>query len=147
MNTWVSKDDAEHHYHTGHRSICGISDILQDMATTHHTAENPKTKCKTCMGILTSKGFFKINLDKNRNNVHEAKFLQKYRESTVGMLTRYLAAPENHKIMTMQKIRQELEGTFDGINVLDVLSMAIVSGDVKEKNGNFYPKCREEIVL
>jgi len=147
MNIWISKDGAWHHYHTSHRSICGISDILQDMANTHDTAENPDTKCKTCIGILTSKGFFKVNLDKNRNDAREAKFLQKYRTSPVSLFVRYFTSPENRTPITLKRIRHELAGQFDGINTNDILSEAIVRGDIIHENGNFYPKSQGEIIL
>ncbi len=139
MNTWISKG-AEYHYHTSHRCICNTSDILNNISKTHDTAENPDVKCKICVGILTSKGFFKINLEKNRNDAKHAKFLQKYRESPVHFMVRYLASPENN-LITIQQIRHELTGCFDGININDILAESLVRGDVTCENGNFYPKC------
>ncbi len=148
MNTWIKKDGSvQYHYHTSHRAICHISDVLQDVAKTHHTAENPDVKCRICKGILRSRGFFRTTLEKNRNDVREAKFLQKYKESPVSFMVRYLASPENHHPTTIQKIRHELENQFDGINVHDILADAIIQGRVTEDNGNFYPKCNGEIIL
>lgn len=147
MNTWVSKDNTVHHYHTGHRSICNLSDILQDVAKTHNTAECPNVKCKVCVRILTSKGFFKINQEKNQNMIKEAQFLQKYKTSPVYMLMQYVASPEN-RTTTLKKIRSDLAGQFDGININDILAEAIIRGKITHDNGvNFYAKCNGEIIL
>lgn len=148
MNIWISKDNAEYHYHTSHRSICGTSDILYNVAKTHHTAENPDVKCTICIGIRTSKGFFRINQEKNKNMIQEAKFLQKYRTSPVSLLVRYLDSPENHSPpTTIQTIHNELTGSFDGINTNDILAEALVQDHIIHENGNFYPKCKGEIIL
>ena len=146
MNIWVSKDNAEYHYHVSHRAICGISDILQDVAQTHDTSENPEKKCTVCIGILTSRGFFRINQEKNKNMIKEARFVQKYRESPVSLFIKYLTSPEN-RITTIQKIRHELAEQFDGINTNDILAEALVHSDVICKDEKLYPKCKGVIPL
>lgn len=147
-NTWISKDNTvEYHYHTSHRSTCGLSDILQDVAKIHNAVDNPDTKCIVCKRILTSRGFFKINQEKNRNMVKEAKFLQKYKISPVHLMIQYLTSPENHTITTLKKICHELAGQFDEISIHDILAEALVRGDIIHENGNFYPKSQGEIIL
>jgi len=145
--TWISKDSSEYHYYVNHHSICNSSDILQDMSYTYDTSENPDTKCLICKGILKSKQCINISLQKLRNEVKEAKFLQKYKTSPLDMLVRYMTNPENIPPFTLKKLVSSISSNIDGIDIKDILSEGIISGKILYKDGAFHPAIFKEITL
>lgn len=136
---WISKDNDTYHYHIGHSSICRLSDILRDISNTHDTSANPDTKCTICKGILKSKQYINIYLEKLRNDTKESKFLLKYKSSPVSFLTRYLSSPEN-VTPTLKKLIHDISKDIDGISIEDILSEGIIRSKIICKDEKFYPK-------
>jgi hypothetical protein len=136
---WISKGNDSYHYHINHSSICGLSDILIDTSNTHDTSENPDTKCTICKGILKSKQYINIHLEKLRNDAKESKFLQKYKTSPVDFLTRYLSSPENVP-PTLKKLISDISKDIDEISIEDILSEGIIRSKIICKGEKFYPK-------
>ncbi len=136
--TWISCNNMEYHYYTNHSSICKLFDILKNPSQSYSTSENPDEKCPVCKAMLRSRQTIKISTDKIKHQVKEQKFLQKYRESPVGLITRYISSPENHPL-TLKQISQNLSCEIDDIDIKDILADAIVQGKITCKDEKFYP--------